>query len=243
MAYTFLQLTNKVLTRLNETALTQSNFASATGFNQQAKDAVNAAIKDIIHLYQFWPFLRVAQTITTSSSTNEYSISQSLAPVDFYTMQIRKDNTATPPVVQSVLTYMDYNLYMRYRFPVDAQADSTQYSQPQWVTRPTSGSTIIVSPWPDRVYTIDYFIYEVPAELVNYNDTTVIPDQFIDVLINRAMYYAYMFRENIESASGIKDESKQGINQMLRQIVPGFTDAKDPRVVRPRALTGPSRFF
>jgi len=243
MAYTFIQLTNKVLSRMNETALTQSNFASATGFNRQAQDAVNAAIKEIIHKYQFWPFLRVQRTITTSSSGNEYSISQALAPVDFYTMQINRNDSASPPIVQSALTYMDYNLYMRYRFPVDRQADTSQYSQPQWVSRPPSGNTIILSPWPDRAYTVSYFTWEIPDELVNPTDTTVIPDQFVDVLINRAVYYAYMFRENIEAAAEIKKETKDGIDQMLRQIVPGFTDAKDPRIVRPRALTGPSRFF
>lgn len=228
---------------MNETALTQSNFASATSFNQQAKDAVNAAIKDIIRKYQFWPFIKVQRTITTSSSTNEYSISQALAPINLYTAQIRKDNTATPPIVQSALTYMDYNLYMRYRFPVDAQADSTQYSQPQWFTRPTTGDTLIVSPWPDRAYTISYEVWEIPSDLVNFDDETVIPDQFIDILVNKAVWYAYMFRENLEAAGSIKKEADDGIAQMLRQVVPGFTDAKDPRVTRPRALTGPSRFF
>ena len=243
MAYTFIQLTNKVLTRLNETALTQAQFPNTTGFYQQAKDAVNAAIKDVVNKYQFWPFLKVQRTITTSSAANEYTISQALAPIDFYTIQINRDDTATPPIVQSALTFMDYNLYMRYRYPVDRQADTTQYSQPQWIARPPTGDTIILSPWPDRAYVVSYSIWETSAELVAFNDTTVIPDIFVEAVISRAMWYAYMFRENLEAAAAIEKTSKDGINDMVRKLIPGFTDAKDPRVTRPRALTGPSRFF
>ena len=47
MAYDFLGLTNKALTRVNEVNLTSSNFASASGFDAHAKDAVNNAIRDM----------------------------------------------------------------------------------------------------------------------------------------------------------------------------------------------------
>lgn len=243
MATTFLQLTNKVLSRLNETALTVAQFPNASGFSGQAKEAVNAAIYEIVHKFQFWPFLKVQRTITTSSASNEYTINQALAPIDFYTVQINRNDAATPPIVQSALTFMDYHLYKRYRYPVDAQAGTTQYSQPQWVTRPPTGNSIILSPWPDRAYVVSYETWEMPSDLVNAADNTVIPDQFINVVVDRAMWYAMMFRENIEAADKLKDKSKEGIDDMLRMIVPGFTDAKDPRVTRPRAQTGPSRFF
>lgn len=243
MATTYMTLTNQLLSRLNETALTQSQFPNASGFNGQAKLAINAAINDIVHKFQYWPFLKVQKTITTNSTTNEYTISQALAPIDFYTVQINKNSAVTPAIVQSALTFMDYHLYKRYRYPVDAQADSTQYSQPQWVTRPPTGNTIILSPWPDRAYVVSYETWEMPADLINFDDVTVIPDQFVSVLINRATWYAYMFRENIEAADKIEKKSKEGMDDMLRMIVPGFTDAKDPRVTRPRSLTGPSRFF
>lgn len=243
MATTYLQLTNKLLSRLNETALTVAQFPNASGFNGQAKEAINAAINEIVHKYQFWPFLKTQKTITTSSTTNEYTISQALAPIDFYTVQINKNSSVTPAIVQSALTFMDYHLYKRYRYPVDAQADSTQHSQPQWITRPPTGSTVIVSPWPDRAYVISYETWEMPSDLSAATDVTVIPDQFISVVIDRAAWYAMMFRENIEAADKLEKKSKEGIDDMLRMIVPGFTDAKDPRVTRPRALTGPSRFF
>ena len=47
MAYTYLDITNEVLARMNEVALTSSNFAAARGFQVQCKNAVNDAINYI----------------------------------------------------------------------------------------------------------------------------------------------------------------------------------------------------
>ena len=49
MAYDFLALTNEICSRLNETRLTTTNFATATNFYQSINDAINAAIRDINH--------------------------------------------------------------------------------------------------------------------------------------------------------------------------------------------------
>ena len=56
MAYNFLGLVNAMNRRLNEVELTSSNFATATGFYSQAKDAVNAAIRYINQSEYFWSF-------------------------------------------------------------------------------------------------------------------------------------------------------------------------------------------
>ena len=56
MAYNFLGLVNAINRRLNEVELTSSNFATATGFYSQAKDAVNAAIRYLNQSEYFWAF-------------------------------------------------------------------------------------------------------------------------------------------------------------------------------------------
>ena len=43
MAYNYLSLVNQINRRLNEVELSSSNFATATGFYSQAKDAVNSS--------------------------------------------------------------------------------------------------------------------------------------------------------------------------------------------------------
>ena len=47
MAYNFLGLVNDINHRLNEVALTSSNFATAVGYYSIAKDAVNSAVRHI----------------------------------------------------------------------------------------------------------------------------------------------------------------------------------------------------
>ena len=44
MATTFLTLVNDTLRRLNEVELTSTDFATATGFRAQVKDAINSSI-------------------------------------------------------------------------------------------------------------------------------------------------------------------------------------------------------
>ena len=47
MAESFLTHTNRVIARLNEVALTSSNFTSSRGIQTQCKNAVNEAIRYI----------------------------------------------------------------------------------------------------------------------------------------------------------------------------------------------------
>ena len=56
MATTFIDLTNKVLRRLNEVEMTSSDFASATGVQALAKDAVRDSIAKINQAEFEWPF-------------------------------------------------------------------------------------------------------------------------------------------------------------------------------------------
>ena len=55
MAYDFLGLVNAVNRRLNEVELSSANFASATGFYSQAKDAVNASIRSVSYTHLTLP--------------------------------------------------------------------------------------------------------------------------------------------------------------------------------------------
>ena len=56
MAYNYLELVNDLNRRVNETELSSSNFAAATGFYNTAKDAINSSIR-LLNQEQFqWPF-------------------------------------------------------------------------------------------------------------------------------------------------------------------------------------------
>ena len=56
MAYNYLDLTNIVARRLNESELTSANFPTAKAFYSTIKDSVNTAIRDINQYYSYFPF-------------------------------------------------------------------------------------------------------------------------------------------------------------------------------------------
>ena len=66
-----------------------------------------------------------------------------------------------------------------------------------------------------------YEYYRLPVDLTNWDDVPTVPEQFRWVILEGAMYHAYMFRGGIEEASvsnqlfqaGLKDMRKIYINR------------------------------
>lgn len=99
------------------------------------------------------------------------------------------------------------------------QAVPYNYNQPANVVREKDNS-IILTPIPDRAYTVVYNAFLLPAALVNYNDTCTIPSQFEQVIVDKALHYAYMFRDNIESAGLAEQRYEKNVNKMRRILIP-----------------------
>ena len=53
-----------------------------------------------------------------------------------------------------------------------------------------------------------------PVDLILDTDVPTIPERFRHVIIDGAMHYAYMFRDNIEMAALSQNKFDQGIKQM-----------------------------
>ena len=93
MAYTYLDITNEVLARFNEVALTAANFGSSRGFQTQCKNAVNDAINYIFQREFGWSFSHSEQTETLVANTTRYTIGASIYNVDYETFRISKDDS------------------------------------------------------------------------------------------------------------------------------------------------------
>ncbi len=217
MAFNYLELVNDVNRRLNEVPLTSSTFASAGGYYADAKGYINASINRINREEFEWPFNHVTQTQTLVVDQSKYAYPSDAKSVAFETFRLKGDDTLN--VDSRRLRIMDYeeyiNLYPDYEFnPTDYQ------DSPRMVVRNRDLSYTIVPP-PDQTYQVRYEYYRLPVDLVNWNDVPTIPEQFRWVILEGAMYHAYMFRGGIEEASvsnqlfqdGIKDMRKIYINR------------------------------
>jgi hypothetical protein len=91
MAYNYLGLVNEVNRRLNEVELTSSNFATASGFYNTAKDAVNASLRHINHEEHNWPWNHVLEEETLTAGVTRYDYPTDAKIVDMNSFRIKKD--------------------------------------------------------------------------------------------------------------------------------------------------------
>lgn len=132
--------------------------------------------------------------------------------------------SSQPPYQSQILDLIDYNTYKNNGLQNDIngktpQAVPSSYNQPAVVVRMPDNS-IILTPVPDRVYTINYFGYLLNTPLVAATDVPTIPLSFEQVIIDKALHYAYMFRDNVEEAEAAQQRYTNNVNKMRRILIP-----------------------
>lgn len=209
MAYDFLGLVNDVNRRLNEVELTSANFAGALGYYAQAKDAVNSAIRHI-NFEQFeWPFNHVTQEEDLSAGVTRYPFPSDTKSVDMDTFRIKANSTFNNKTQKlKVLSYEEY--LDKY---VDQEYNSTVTEIPRYVFK-TPDMGYGVSPAPNEDYEVVYEYYRVPVDLIEVTDVPSVPEVFRHVINDGAMYYAYMFRSDLEASQISLQRFQQGIKDM-----------------------------
>jgi hypothetical protein len=212
MAYDYLSLTNDVAKRLNETQLTSANFASATGFYSAIKEAVNSAIRHVNQAHFGWPFNHNTYEQTLTAGVTRYPIPSQAKYVDFDTYRVRRNATLGVGSAQH-LTQITYDEYVDRFIDQEDETNTALGSVPDRVFRTQNGEWGVV-PMPDKAYQVDFEYFMDPVDLILNTDVPTIPERFRHVIIDGAMYYAYMFRDNIEMASVSQRKFEEGIKQM-----------------------------
>jgi hypothetical protein len=120
-----------------------------------------------------------------------------------------------PPRHLQFINFDDWR--QRYR-PVETRANPTSYIMPHRVFY-NSNSKFGVSSIPDRAYTVEYDYFQIPTDLDLYTDTPTVPERYDEVILEGAMYYAYMFRDNTEQAAVSQQNFKKGIQRMRADLI------------------------
>ena len=110
MAETYLTLTNKVIARLNEVALTSSTFSSARGIQVQCQNAINESIRYINQREFNYPFNHATASQELTAGVVRYSLPSTTKTVDYNTFRIVKDTTLGNSGYK--LDTLDYNDYL-----------------------------------------------------------------------------------------------------------------------------------
>jgi hypothetical protein len=222
MASTYLQLTNFVLTRLNEVELTSTNFASAVGFQSAVKEYINSALNEINSAETEWPFNFSSSTITLtadSTTTQTYSLESDVATVDWDSFFLRPSGTT---ITALPLTYIPFDQWRKYYKARDRQImnDSAGWGKPDFVFQtqenPVKAGFSTVA---DEAYVIEYDYWRKPTALSAHGDTHALPDRFEYVIIDGAMMHSYAFRDNVEEAALANKKFYQGIGRMRVELI------------------------
>jgi hypothetical protein len=227
---TYLKLTNELLRRLNEVVMDTNDFANARNIQALAKDAINASIREILHVAQEWPFTLTTVTQTLTIGTNQYSFPSDLSSVDwdsFYLKILLSANNS--PAKLRLVTFDEY--LTRFRVNEDV-AGSGSYAPPSFVYQ-TQERKFGVTPIPDAAYEVEYKYWKFPSDLVSANDTTIIPDRFRHVIIDGAMAYMMFFRSNEQSGIIHREKFDQGIRMMRRVLIDDPVSIRSTYILRP----------
>ena len=201
MAYNYLELVNQVNRRLNEVELASSNFPTATGFYAQVKDAINASIRDINQHEFNWPFNHVEQEDTVSANVTRYSFPQDAKLVNFDSFRIKADTTLGNATIK--LGNIAYEEYLQ-KYVDQEYNTGIRKGVPQRVAQGPA-LEYLLTPQPDKAYTVVYEYYRFPVDLILFDDVPVIPERF---------NYAYLFRGNSQDAMVAKQKFDEGIKNM-----------------------------
>jgi hypothetical protein len=209
MAYNFLGLVNEVNRRLNEVELTSSNFATASGFYNTAKDAVNASLRHINHEESNWPWNHVLEEEILTAGTTRYDYPADAKTLDMNSFRIKRD--ADLNVSTTKLKSLDYQEYLDKYIDYEYNSSTNVRSVPSFIVRAPSQEFLVV-PSPDKDYELVYEYYRNPVALELYDDVPSVPLEFKHIIVDGAMFYAYQFRADTQASQIAQGKFEQVLN-------------------------------
>ena len=227
MAYDFIGLVNDVNRRLNEVELTTANFAGAQGYYNLTKDAVNASMRHI-HQEEFeWPWNHAEEEEILTPGEVRYSMPYNSKTVNMNSFRIKRD--AALGVGTTKLKVLNYEEYLDKH--VDAEYNSGEETRgvPKYVIRAPSREILFV-PAPKDAYEVVYEYYAIGVDMSLFSDVPEIPEQYRHIIVDGAMYYAYVFRGDMQAANLSEAKFKAGIKNMRSVNINRTEYIRDTRV-------------
>ena len=230
MAKTYLALTNELLVELNEPELTA--ISSGVGVQKQVSNCVNRAYSDIVDAVDDWSWLSADEpddpyygntVIETEVGKRWYLSKAGSTGVDGDFDSVNWDmftlvDTNSPYTINKLGFTTLTTWRSNYAQSEETAARTSQYGVPLRVIRSSDGRRFGLSPIPDKVYNIHFFAYDRPTALSADTDEVAFPEQYKTVLLARARYYIYQFKDNIAQSQLALDEYKKGLQSMADNL-------------------------
>lgn len=223
---TYLDIMNAVLRDTNEVPLTAANFYQARGFHAFLKEAVNRSLMDIVNESTEWPWLaNVPMDVGVSAHSNEIETERRTAIYSFPvgTMEVDWDSVVLTDMRgrdSRKLRPISYEEWARYgHADVLSNRTNEDIGEPTVIYKTKDGTGFGLSPVPDKAYRIQFISWHSPQLLMDPQDSLPFPDRFYNVLVSRARYYAWLFRENLEQAQLARADYNDTVKKMKQALI------------------------
>lgn len=227
MPSTYMELTNRLLRRVNDVEITETDFPSVRGIQALAKDCILDTVREINSSRIDWPFNAVEHTQSLVIGTEEYAWPVDFTSADWESFQVQQDDVLNIKHKQ-LQPISREEWYHNYR-DRDYDSGTSGKNIPDFVF-PSHGNGWGVSPSPNQLYTIKFRYYKNPTDINLYDDQVAIPSKFDYVIIAGALYHMNMFKENAEGVAMAKKKFDDGIRDMTNLYLPNPLYAYDSRI-------------
>lgn len=223
---TFLVLTNKLLRRLNEVELTETNFLSERGIHALARDSIIDAVNDINHKEHEWPFNFTSTSFDLDIGVETYDFPEDFKAMDWESFYIAEDDALRVGTYKLTLINKD-DWFKHYR-PDDVNAGSVGVSTPKYVA--PYGEGFVITPSPNDEYNLNYSYWREPRIMENWDDEPTIPEEWDYVIVAGAMWHMNMFKENANGVNLIEQHYRQCLRNMRTILINRPEAIRDTRV-------------
>ena len=171
----------------------------------------------------------IVGTVTVSSLSDQNNLVLS-------TQQTLSDNVALTftkglGVETKKLKAMDYQEYLDNHVDHEYNTNNSIRTVPRNIIR-TPSQEFIFYPCPDKAYEVVYEYYQNPVSLSLSSDVPTIPKEFQHVIVDGAMFYAYQFRGDNQSAQISQQKFEQGIKYMRSLYINRYDYLRSSMIVK-----------
>lgn len=207
--YTFLGLTNEVLSFTGDGELNSTNFLTARGMQRTARHAVRDAVDDI-NIYTWeWPFNHADGEEYVYSGEDTYDLPSTYANVDWESFYITDPSDTDDP--GSWLSPTGYDEWMRC-----LRGGAT--GKPSVIVR-SQNDKFIVFPKPTQTYKITFDYWIKPTSLDAYDDVPTIPERFRNVIMLGARGYMFASKNDEENKRSYEKRFEDALKSMRGQLI------------------------
>ena len=77
-------------------------------------------------------------------------------------------------------------------------------------------------PFPNKTYLVDFEYYSQPTDLSAHGDVPTVPEAYLSVIVDGAMYYLYQYRQDNQTASISLERFEKGVKNMRTLLINNY---------------------